>query len=127
MRDHHGLQGPLIERAATLLRVGRWSYWLFLWGVLFTALFVFEGFVMGTLEETNTWREVALNAADTIFSSKWIGLGLKTLWHHPWLIGWLVVTLWLALGVDSRLDSKYSQFWHDDNMRLKLRKEIGLG
>jgi hypothetical protein len=37
------------------------------------------------------------------------------------------MTLWLALAVDRWLDRVYSQFWHDDNMRLKLRKAIGLG
>jgi len=127
VRNHHGSEGPLIGRAATTLRVGRWSYWLFVWGVLFTVFFMLRGFVMGALEGTSTWRQVALNVADTIVSSKWLGLALKTLWHHPWLIAWLVLTLWLALAVDRWLDRMYSHFWHDDNMRLKLRKALGLG
>jgi len=127
VRDHHGSGGPLIGRAATTLHVGRWSYWLFVWGILFTAFFMVRGFVMGALEGTSTWRQVALNVADAIVSSKWLGLTLKTLWHHPWLIAWLVVTLWLALAVDRWLDRRYSHFWHDDNMRLKLRKALGLG
>jgi len=127
VRDHHGSGGPLIGRAARTLHVGRWSYWLFVWGILFTAFFMVRGFVMGALEGTSTWRQVALNVADAIVSSKWLGLALKTLWHHPWLIAWLVVTLWLALAVDRWLDRRYSHFWHDDNMRLKLRKALGLG
>jgi hypothetical protein len=57
-----------------------------------------------------------LNVADTIVSSKWIGLALWTLWHHPWLIVWLVGTLWLALEVDRRLDRMYSGFWHSDHL-----------
>ena len=107
--------------------MGRWAYWLFVWGVLFAVFFMLKGFVTGALEGTGTWRQVVLNVADTIFSSKWIGLALRTLWHHPWLIAWLGLTLWLALVVDDWLDRRYSQFWHDDNMRLKLRKAIGLG
>lgn len=98
-----------------------------IWGVLFTVFFMFKGFVMGALEGTSTWRQVALSVADTIVSSKWIGLAGKTLWHHPWLIAWLVVTLLLALAVDKCLDTMYSQFWHDDDVRLKLRKALGLG
>ncbi|MDP2703567.1 MAG: hypothetical protein Q8P98_16005, partial [Candidatus Rokubacteria bacterium] len=127
VRDHHGNQGPLIGRAKTTLRVGRWSYWLFVWGVLFTVFFMLKGFAVGALEGTSTWRQVAVNVSDTIVSSKWIGLAFKTLWYHPWLIAWLVVTLWLALAVDRRLDRMYSQFWHRDYMRLKLRKALGLG
>jgi hypothetical protein len=33
----------------------------------------------------------------------------------------------MALAVDRRLDRRYSQFWHLDHMRLKLRKTLGLG
>ena len=44
-----------------------------------------------------------------------------------WLIAWLVVSLWLALAVDRWLDRMYSQFWHDDQTRLKLRNLLGLG
>jgi uncharacterized protein (DUF2235 family) len=127
VREHHGSGGPLIRRAATTLHVGRWSYWLFVWGVIVTACFTFTRFVAGAGVGTETRKQVALNVADTIFSSKWIGLAGKTLWHHPWLLVWLVVTLWLALAVDTWLDARYSQFWHADNMRWKLRKAIGLG
>jgi hypothetical protein len=127
IREHHGSQGPLMRRAKTTLRVGRWSYWLFVWGVLFTVFFMLKGFVTGALEGTSTWREVALNVAGTAFSSNWVGLAFKTLWHHPWLMAWLVITLWLGLMVDRWLDRAYSQFWHDDHLRLKLRKALGLG
>lgn len=53
-------------------------------------------------------------------------LALETLWRHPWLMAWLVVTLWLGLEVDRRLDRKYSRFWRHDHMRLKLRNMLGL-
>jgi uncharacterized protein (DUF2235 family) len=127
VRDHHGPGGPLIRRAAGTLRVGRWSYWLFVWGVILAACLTFKGFVDGAVAGTVTCKQVLLNIAETILSSKWISLAGKTLWHHPWLIAWLVITLLLALAVDKCLDTKYSQFWHDDDMRLKLRKAIGLG
>jgi hypothetical protein len=127
VRDHHGTQGPLIARAASTLLVGRWSYWLFVWGVLLTVFFMLKKFVAGALAGTSAWKDVALNIADTMFSSKWIGLAGKTLWHHPWLVAWLVITLWLALDVDRRLDRRYSEFWHRDYLRLKLRKALGLG
>ena len=67
------------------------------------------------------------NIADTVLSSRWIGLALRTLWRHPWLVAWLALTLALALSVDARLDRRYSEFWHRDHMRLKLRKALGLG
>jgi len=127
VRDHHGSQGPLIGRATTYLRVGRWSYWLFVWGVLLTVFFMLKGFVMGPLEGTSTWGQVALDFTDTIVSSKWLGLTHKTLWPRPWLIAWLVVTLGLAIEADRQLDRGYWRFWHDDHMRLKLRKALGLG
>jgi len=127
VRDQHGSDGPLIGRAATTLRVGRWSYWLFVWGVVIAASLMFKGFVAAALEGTSTWRQAGLNVADTIFSSKWIGLGLKTLYHHPWLIAWLAGTLWLALAVDRKLDREYSRFWQRDHLRLKLRQALGLG
>jgi hypothetical protein len=43
------------------------------------------------------------------------------------LIGWLVVTLWLALAVDRWLDHMYSHFWHHDSTRLRLREALGPG
>ncbi len=55
-------------------------------------------------------RSSSSNAADTIFSSKWIGLARKTLWNHPRLMAWLVVTVWLGLEVDKRLDRRCSRF-----------------
>jgi len=127
VRDQHGSDGPLLGRAATTLRVGRWSYWLFVWGVIFTAFFTLRNFAAGAVAGTETWKQVALNVADTMFSSKWVGLAGKTLWHHPWLVVWLAGTLWLALKIDRELDRKYSRFWQRDHMRLKLRNLLGLG
>ena len=127
VRGHHGMQGPLIEREAATQRVGRWAYWLFVYGVLITVFFMLKGFVVSALNGTSTWREVGSKVADTIISSKWLGLALKALWDHPWLIAWLVITFGVAIAVDQRLDRVYSQFWHDGDMRLKLRKALGLG
>ncbi len=127
VRDHHGAAGSLVEREAGTLRLGRWSYWLFAWGLFVTALLTARSYVAGALEGTATWREVVRNVADTLVSSQWIGLVLQTLWRHPWLVAWLALTLALALWVDGRLDRRYSHFWHDDDMRLRLRKALGLG
>ena len=37
------------------------------------------------------------------------------------------VTLAIAMWVDKRLDASYSDFWHRDQLRLRLRKALGLG
>ena len=73
---------------------------------------------------TARWQGVVRRLADNVASSKWIGLALKTLWNYPVLIVWLAVTFWLALKVDRRLDQAYSEFWHRDDLRLKLRRLI---
>ncbi|TMA10943.1 MAG: DUF2235 domain-containing protein [Deltaproteobacteria bacterium] len=127
VRDHHRPLGPLIDRTATTQRIGRWSYRLFIYAVLLTVFFMVRGFVGSARQGTTTGWEVAVNLANTIFSSQWIGLALQVLWEHPWLIAWFALTLALALWVDDRLDRSYSQFWHEDNMRWKLRKVLGLG
>jgi hypothetical protein len=125
VRGHHGSTSSLLEREARLQRLGRWSYWLFVWGVLITGLLTGRAYVLGALEGAQNWRDVVHNVADTLISSQWIGLLLQTLWRHPWLVAWLALTLALALWVDRQLDRRYSEFWHD--MRLKLRKTLGLG
>jgi len=127
VRSQHGASGPLIEREAQTERVGRWSYWLFVWGFVVTAFLTLHGFVAAAQTDAVTWRDVVRNIADTVLSSRWIGLALRTLWRHPWLVAWLALTLALALSVDARLDRRYSEFWHRDHMRLKLRKALGLG
>lgn len=127
VRKHHGTAGPLLERETGAERVGRWSYWLFVWGMVVTVLLTLHGFFAAAQSGTNTWRDVIRNVANTILSSQWIGLALQTLWRHPWLVAWLALTLALALWVDARLDARYSDFWHRDQMRLKLRKALGLG
>jgi hypothetical protein len=40
---------------------------------------------------------------------------------------WLLVSFWIVLRVDAQLDRAFSEFWHRDDMRLKLRRLIGLG
>jgi hypothetical protein len=109
------------------LRLGRWSYWLFVWGVLGAGLLMVQAFVTDALQGTAAWREAIRNVADSVISSQWLGLALQTFGRHPWLIAWLALTLALALWVDRRLDRRYSEFWHDGNLRLTLRKTLGLG
>jgi uncharacterized protein (DUF2235 family) len=127
VRLQHGASGPLIKQEAATQSLGRWSYRFFIYGVLITAFFVLKGFARGALDGTSTWWDVGRNLAGTVVSSKWITVVLQTVWHHPWLVGWIGCTLILALWVDGRLDRTYSQFWHRDNMRWKLRKALGLG
>ncbi len=76
---------------------------------------------------TDSWREVGHNIAGTVVSSQWLVLIFEVLWRNPWLVVWEIVTLGLALGVDKRLDARYSDFWHRDQLRLRLRKALGLG
>jgi len=127
VRSQHGAATSLVELEAGTQRLGRWSYWLFIWGMLITGLLTVRAFFASAMEGTHTWREVIRNVADTLISSQWIGLVLQTLGRHPWLVAWLALTLALALWVDGRLDQRYSEFWHDKDLRLKLRKTLGLG
>jgi uncharacterized protein (DUF2235 family) len=127
VRKQHGSPAPLLEREAGTLRLGRWSYWLFAWGMFITAFFTIRSYVGVVLEGTITWRDVMRNVAETILSSQWLGLVLQTWWRHPWLVAWLALTLTLAVWVDRRLDRTYSRFWHADDMRRKLRNTLGLG
>jgi hypothetical protein len=90
-------------------------------------LLVLRGFLASAMSGAGTWREVTHHIADTILSSQWIGLTLQTLWRYPWLVAWLALTLALALWVDARLDARYSDFWHRDQLRLRLRQALGLG
>ena len=122
VKNHHGAGGPLIERQARIQLVGRWSYWLFVYGVLATSGLTLWAYVQEALLGTARWQDVARRLADNVASSKWIGLALHTLWNYPFLIVWLVFTFWLALRVDRQLDRAYSEFWHQDDLRLKLRR-----
>ena len=127
VRRQHGAASSLVERESTTLQLGRWSYWLFVWGMLVTGLLTVKAFVDSALQGTVTWREAVRNAADTVISSQWLGLALQTFGRHPWLVAWLALSLALALWVDQRLDRRYSEFWHDNDLRLRLRKTLGLG
>jgi uncharacterized protein (DUF2235 family) len=127
VRKQHGTGGPLLERAVGTERVGRWSYWLFVWGIGIAGLLVLRAFLAAAMRGTSTWREVAHNIAGTILSSQWLVLILETLWRNPWLVAWQAITLGIALWVDARLDARYSDFWHRDQLRLRLRKALGLG
>ena len=73
------------------------------------------------------WQQVVRNLANRLASSYWLGLLLQVLWQNTWLPVWLIVTFWIGIRVDAQLDRAYSEFWHRDDMRLKLRRLIGLG
>src|SRR5439155_27033087 len=61
VRNQHGGRGPLLEREQRLLTLGRWSYWLFVWGAIATALFMLKGYVEAALAGTASWWEAAKN------------------------------------------------------------------
>jgi hypothetical protein len=152
---HHGAGGPLIEREATTQWMGRWSYRLFVYSVIATALFTLNEILASrpsgprSLWEvlsrsasaikdapsgTQNWRDVALvgwdvaaNIVGTFAGFKWLGFLAEALSRHPWLLLWLAFALLLGLFVDRRLDRRYSEFWNSGDVRLKLRKLVGLG
>ena len=83
---------------------------------------------------TQNWRDVALvgcdvaaNIVGTFAGFKWLGFLAEALFRHPGLLVWLAFALWLGLVVDRRLDQRYSEFCNSGDMRLKLRKLMGLG
>ena len=127
VRTQHGKGGPLLEREAGTERLGRWSYWLFVWGIVIAGLLVLREFLAAAMLGTGSWREVGHNLAGTIVSSQWLVLIFEVLWRNPWLVAWQVLTLAIAMWVDKRLDARYSDFWHRDQLRLRLRQALGLG
>jgi uncharacterized protein (DUF2235 family) len=127
---HHRATGPdvpIARRAAKAQRLGRWGYWLFVYGVTATFALAIWSYVQQALRGTESWQDVALNLADNLVSSIWVGLLLQTLWRWKLLAVWLVVTFWIGMAVDAYLDRRYSEFWHRDDTRLKLRRLLGLG
>jgi hypothetical protein len=127
VREHHGSPIPLVRREARAQLLGRYSYWAFVYGVLTTAGLTVWRYVGNAVAGTERWQDAVLNLANRLVSSEWLGLLLMTLWRHKWLPVWLVVTFWIGIRVDQYLDRRYSEFWHRDDMRLKLRRLIGLG
>jgi uncharacterized protein (DUF2235 family) len=127
VRDHHGVEPALVQRTADIQRWGRRAYLLFVYAAVIAAAFMVAGYVANAWRGAATWGAVLRNLAETLVSSKWLGLAWQVLSNHPWLFLWLVVALGLAMWVDATLDRRYSQFWHADLMRLKLRNTLGLG
>src|SRR5262249_9504848 len=127
VRTQHGTGGPLLAREPGTERLGRWSYWLFVWGIVIAGLLVLRQCPAAAVLGPGGWREVGPNVAGTIVSSQWLVLIFEVLWRNPWLVGWQVVTLAIAMWVDKRLDARYSDFWHRDQLRLRLRQALGLG
>jgi len=127
VRDHHANGIPLLRREARAQLLGRYAYWAFVYGVIVTAAWLIWNYAADAAAGTERWQQVVRNLANRLASSNWLGLLLQILWHHKWLPLWLVVTFWIGVRVDDALDRSYSEFWHRDDMRLKLRRLIGLG
>ena len=120
--------GPaLLEREAGLGRIGRWSYWLFIWAMVVMGALIVKEYAAGVSRDTATWLEVGQNLLSTVLSASWFGVAGRVIWHHPWLAGWLALTWALALWVDRKLDRRYSHFWQLNDLRLEMRKALGLG
>jgi len=127
VRDHHGSAIPLLRREARSQLLGRYAYWAFVYGVLATAALMLWHYGADAAAGSERWQQVVRNLANRLASSYWLGLLLQVLWQNKWLPVWLIVTFWIGIRVDAQLDRAYSEFWHRDDMRLKLRRLIGLG
>jgi len=127
VRDHHGSAIPLLRREARSQLLGRYAYWAFVYGVLATAALMLWHYGADAAAGSERWQQVVRNLANRLASSYWLGLLLQVLWQNTWLPVWLIVTFWIGIRVDAQLDRAYSEFWHRDDMRLKLRRLIGLG
>ena len=127
VRDHHGSAIPLLRREARSQLLGRYAYWAFVYGVLATAALMLWHYGGDAAAGSERWQQVVRNLANRLASSYWLGLLLQVLWQNKWLPVWLLVTFWIGIRVDAQLDRAYSEFWHRDDMRLKLRRLIGLG
>jgi hypothetical protein len=118
----YGPGEPLLRQAAALHRLGAWVYWLFFYAVLVTALTTGWAWVANVTDRLHGWKSIVWALASNALTSKWIGLLLQTLWRYPFLIAWLAATFFLGLIVDNRLDATYSEFWHRNDLRLRLRR-----
>ena len=127
VRDHHGSAIPLLRREARSQLLGRYAYWAFVYGVLAAGALMLWHYGADAAAGSERWQQVVRNLANRLASSYWLGLLLQVLWQNKWLPVWLIVTFWIGIRVDAQLDRAYSEFWHRDDMRLKLRRLIGLG
>lgn len=118
----HGQQECLLRQNSGVQRLGAWSYWLFFYTVAVTVGITLVNWFTNVTQDVHGWRSRLEALVSNLLSSRWLWLVLSTLLQHPVLIGWLVVTFFLALYVDTRLDAAYSEFWHRKDLRLKLRR-----
>lgn len=118
--QHAGGQSLVRQEGAAQV-IGRTSYRLFVYSVVVTALLTVAAFYRDATAGTVAWTDVARNLAGDLVSSKWLAMLLQTLWRYPWLGILLVVSFLMALYVDNRLDRVYSEFWHRNDLRGRLR------
>jgi hypothetical protein len=129
VREHHGSSIPLLRREARTQLLGRYSYWMFAYGVLAVAGLTIGSFVADAVASTERGQQVVRSLASVLARMNGLERVLQTLWlwRYRVLGPWLVVTFWIGIWVDHQLDRTYSEFWHRDDMRLRLRRLIGLG
>ena len=113
---------PLLQQTVGWRRLGAWSYWLFFYAVLVTALMMLWTWGRFVLTGVHGWKAIVWALASNVFTANWPALALQTVWRYPWLAAWLAVAFLFGLWADKRLDARYSEFWHGNDLRLKLRR-----
>ncbi|MFI5324967.1 MAG: DUF2235 domain-containing protein [Candidatus Rokuibacteriota bacterium] len=122
----HADAPSLLASERRLLALGQLSYWLLIIavvGLLVPGLCIY---VLDAFHADGPVR-ATVEIVKGLFSMKWIGVVLQTIWRMPFVSGILVVILvgsfWGQFHVANRLDRHYSAFWHA--LRRPLRKALG--
>jgi hypothetical protein len=115
--DHHGpIARPLMRQHDGWVKLGRWSYWLFVYAVMAMVLLALKDLAHGAPSTglLDAGRHILGNFSD----SGWLDLVFGTLRRHPIGTSVLVVSLLMGIAVDRHLDRVYSAFWHALRDRL---------
>ena|SRR5688572_33206028 len=84
-----------------------------------TCLALILGTYYADLQTIEGSRNRTLAMIRTIISTNWIAVSARTFWRYPWLLAGALISLFINLRVDRRLDARYSEFWH--RLRAPLR------
>ncbi len=113
---------PLLEQGRAWRVIGVTGYVLLIAAVSVLLSLIFATFIRDARATGAGWRATVLAVANTVISSHWINVIVRTAWHHPSVVGLVAASLGLLLWADRRLDAFYSQFWH--GLRRKLREAL---
>jgi hypothetical protein len=117
-----GGKPPLVEQGRVWRVIGVTGYALLIAAVATLLALIFTTFIRDARAAAHGWRATVLAVANTVISSHWINVIVRTAWHHPSVIAMVAASLTLLLWADRRLDAFYSQFWH--RIRRKLREAL---